>query len=380
MQSAEGENEVVTPLVDTPATPEPTPDAGAQPDTPEPSPGTTEPEQQDDGPKSMAEAIAAVLEPDKEGDAEPEKPAAKPEPDKPATAEPVKEPEPKPGTPGAEEGDDPTDDEMKAMRPNARRGIVRLLSQRNAARRELAETRTNWDRDKTDASSFRDIAGFMQRSRLEAREVDFIFDIGAKLKSDDPAMLSQAAETLVTLTQNLLTRLGRTLPPELKAKVEAGEVTEELAREQAQAQARATLAEERAQRLQKDQQAQQRQQITGQQQQSILSAVAQWEAATRTSDPDWKLKAAALVQFSRGVVAEHGHFPRNAEEAVAFAKEAYANVNAFLKTTRPAPNSTRPAPASGQSGNRAALKPAASSFAEHMANTIRDLQANRASQ
>ena len=379
MQIAEGENEgIVAPQADPPAvTPEPLqPDAGSPPDTPEPSPGTDEPE----GKETLASVIAGVIAESAEGEepkpVEPVKPEPAPPADKPAEDKP-KEPEPKPGT-APDEGDDPTDDELKAMRPNARKGIVRLLSQRNAARREAAEVTQRWDADKTDAKSFRDIAHYMQSSRLDAREIDFIFDIGAKLKSTDPTVLAQAADVLVSMTTNLMERLGRTLPADLKAKVEAGEVNEEIARQAARDRATAQLAQQHAQRISSEQVAQQQQTLSQESARQIVAAVNQWEARTKASDPDWKLKAPALVEFSRGVVAKRGYWPRTPEEAVTFAQEAYASVTNLLKSARPAPSATRPSPGPSQNGNRAALKPAASSFHEHMGNVIRDLEATRA--
>ena len=362
----------VTPEGVTPAPVEtPAPDAGTRPDTPEPSPGTDEGKAE--GPKTLAEAIGEALTGDKDSESEePDKPEPKPtDPpaDKPADTE-AKEPEPKPGEKPDTEPD-PTEDELKALRPKARKDVVRLLSQRNAARRELSETASKWEADKGDAANFREITGFMQTASLEPAEMRLLFDVGAKLKSNDVQQFNDVLDNvLLPMAANLLRLTGRAIPDDLKAKVDSGEVTEEVARQVANDRARAIIAEQQAQRATTAQQTQQRQVAATTYTEGIRSAVGAWEAQVRASDPDYKLKARALSNAAVAMLAERGP-PKSPEEALSYAKEAYQSVTEDFRAARPPPAATRPAPGTGQNGNRASLNPAPRTLEEAIRGAMR---------
>lgn len=312
----------------------------------------------------MAEAIEQAIE---DGDpeekaAEPEKaPAAEPPPaDKPAPADP-KEPQSEPGD--GKDGDDPTDDELKGMRPGARSRVIKLLSQRNASRRETAEVKSGWDADKADAASYREVTQFMRQNRLEANEVQELFDIGRKLKSNDPRSYAEVLEILMPLTRGLLELTGRAVPADIRAKIDAGEMTEEAARALSQERANRLIAEQQATRVTTEQQTQQTTQATQQRQLTIAQAVDAWAASVKTTDPDFGRKQQALEDAAFGIMARRGA-PQTPDQAVAFAKEAYDRVNGMIRAQRPALTPTRQTPSAAQSGNRSATKPAPSSLRE----------------
>lgn len=62
-------------------------------------------------------------------------------------------------------------------------------------------------------------------------------------------------------------------------------------------------------------------------------AVSSWEARTRQADPDFALKAEALRDAARALVAERGH-PKTPEEAVQYAQFTYDRVNQWFSKAR----------------------------------------------
>lgn len=345
--------DTVTPPV-TPETPEP--DAGLAPEMPATSPG--EDTAEDAGPKTLAEAIAGALdEPTLPEDPEVTPAAPKPA-DKPATEAP-KEPQSEPET--VPDENDPSDAELQAMRPGPRKRVVELLSQRNTARRERDDVAGKLQAAEVDAGNYRQITSFMQQSRLEAAEVRELFDIGAKLKSNDPRQLNDALAILLPLTTGLLELTGRAIPADLKAKVDSGDVTEELARDMARERAQRRIAENRATTVTTEVQQQQTAAQVANLQTSVKSAVAAWEQTVRKTDMDFDRKSQSLSDAAKAVLLERG-WPRSPEQAVEYAKEAYSRVNQAMRAVTPRPTATRPSP--GATGNRSGLTPAPKSLEE----------------
>jgi len=343
--------------------------------SPSSSERTEETAKAEEGPKSMAEAIAEAIKPDTDKD-----PDATPDPDTPAKegetpakteADPATKPDATPDPATAETGDpaepdDPTEDELKALPPRSAKRIRQLLSQRNAVRRELADV-------SVDAEHYRNIRGFMQEARLEDGEVAELFKVGRLLKGDDPAGYEEALDIVLPIAQSLLEMTGRALPKDLNAKVENGELTEDLAREQAKLRTRATTAERRATVVQTEVQTQQQTQQVTQLRHAIGTAVTQWEQQVRQSDPDFGLKADALRDAAFAIIAERGR-PKTPQEAVEFAKAGYERVNKWFSAARPAPKASRPTP-QGPGANRSGLSPEPKSLADAIGGAMRAGQA-----
>lgn len=341
-------------------------DAGTTPDTPASSPGTDATE--DAGPKTLAEAIEKALD----GEAEPEDPEAKaPVPDpKPAdTAAPADAPKEPQSEPDKVPDDDPTDDELKAMRPGARRRVTELLSQRNTARRERDDFAGKLQAAEADATNYREVTAFMAQARLEPAEVRELFDIGAKLKSADPKQLNEALSILLPLTTGLLELTGRAVPADLKSKVDAGEMTEEIARQMARDRATARMAQQTTQRVTSEVAQQQRRAQQTNYQTAISGAVDSWVQGIRKTDLDFDRKSQAMEDAAYAILMRRGP-PQSPEQAVEYAKEAYARVNANFRAAAPRPVATRPSP-SGSSGNRSGLTPAPKTLEEAILGAMR---------
>lgn len=354
----------------TPADPEgAAPEAETNPDTPpenpdappaaEPSPPSSDTEPSSppapDEPTSTEDAITAALKALPKEKAEGEEEAEGGDPD--AAEEPAEKPDKaeKPEETKANatvEGDgddddpeaDPTEDELKAMRPKVQKRIKQLLSQRNTARREL-------DGVKPDAEAYREIRGFMQSNGLEDAEVQQLFRVGSLLKANTVESAEQALGIIMPLARELMSVTGRSIPTDLKAKIDSGEVTEEVARQMARERATRLSAERTAEAATSRVTETQRQQQTEQFRSDVNTAVQAWQQKARSSDPDFDKKEPFLQASALEVYRERGP-AKTADEAVANAEEALRRVTDKLRAAMPAPKPTPPKPTSGSSGNR----------------------------
>lgn len=248
--------------------------------------------------------------------------------------------------------DDPSEDDLKALRPNVQKRVKKLLHQRNEARREAEGLRG-------EAEEYRNIRTFVDQNNLEDSEVADLFKFGAMVKSTDPAQLDKALELVMPIVRNLMVATGRSVPDDLRAKVDSGELTEEMARQVGKERFKSASAQRTAARTQ--QQFEQREaaaQTEAQQRtaQTIREAVGAWHESIKGSDPDFGKKADAMQAAARQIVAERGQ-PKTPDEAVQYAKDAYAKANEWLGASRPAPKATRPTPGNGSNGSRAAVTP-----------------------
>lgn len=176
------------------------------------------------------------------------------------------------------------------------------------------------------ATQYDQITDFMDKNQLTAEEVAQGFQVMAMMKTGDPA---QAYEALRRITDNLALAAGHKLPDDLAQKVEQGYIDQETAqdlwRKQFKAERTANLAATENQRFR-----QQEQQSAFN---TIAEAVTAWEESVRESDPDYELKADLIDDRVRALVAAKGK-PRNTDEALAYAQDAYKTVSERLKSVR----------------------------------------------
>lgn len=347
-------------------TPNAEPDASSTEGENEAQPSGGQDDSQADEPKSMAEAIAQALatdtdkadEPDSEDKPDGDKSTDKDKPDAgpDAAKTPDKDPSKQPAEASADKDDDPSDEELKGYQPKVQKRIKQLLAQRNDSRR-AAESFAE------DAGHYRNIRQFMSESQLADGEVAELFQIGRLLKANDIAGYEKALDMILPIAQQLLEATGRSLPKDLRDKVESGELTEDVARETAVQRSRATVAERRVQQVTTQQQTQQQAQATQAHVTAVQTAVGQWTDRIRQSDPDFGLKADAMRDAALALVSEKGR-PKNPEEAVKMAELAYARVNSWFKSAQPKRQASRPAPTTGQTGNRSGLTPEPKSLRE----------------
>lgn len=200
--------------------------------------------------------------------------------------------------------------------------------------------------NEADADRHRNVQKFMDQNGIPAEEAANLFVFAALLRSDPP----KAWEMAKPIIQELLVACGEVLPPELKAKVEAGEYTAEAAAEIAKAQARAKTVEggRTFEQLQRDRQAKQALQ------QSLYDTATSWATDRRKKDPNFAAKEPLLKKEIAWLQSQEG-VPDSPEGVKAQLDKAYKAV-VVPATTKPG----LPAPRVGQVARRA---PSASSSA-----------------
>lgn len=176
------------------------------------------------------------------------------------------------------------------------------------------------------ATQYDQITDFMDKNQLTPEEVAQGFQLMAMMKIGDPA---KAYEELKKLTDNLALASGHRLPEGLAEKVEQGYIDQDTAqdlwREQFKAQRQAAITQEENQRF--------RQQQQSSHTNSMAQTVTAWEDSVRESDPDYELKAEMIDDRVRALVAERGR-PRNSDEALQYAQNAYQTVSDRLRSVR----------------------------------------------
>lgn len=235
--------------------------------------------------------------------------------------------------------DDPTEAELAEMKQRASKRVMKLLSQRNNARREL-------DALKPDADGYRAIRTYMDENNLADNDVANLFRFGAHLRA---GRFDEAFAIAAPFMKVILEGTGRAIPEDLRGRVDTGEMSEDAAKQVARERYARVLAEQKVQRSEQNVQQVQTQVHA----EAVRSATAAWEANIRATDLDFDLKAEPMKRFAVALVAERG-LPKTPAEAVEYAQRAYDDATEFLRKARPAPKSSRPAPSPGVSNPRSA--------------------------
>lgn len=234
------------------------------------------------------------------------------------------------GTEGAssEETGDETDDSKLPFHQHPR--WKQVVAERNAYRE--------------DAEGYRKVTGFMQEHGLSAEDMADAYDISAKLKSGDPQRLQEALEWLEPRVATLKAQLGHVLPEDLQEKVDGGELDEAGAQEIARLRATDSLRTQQAERQRETEATNATERQVREVSTAMATAVDEWEKGIKGSDPDYAKKADLVLAKSQAIVARTGKAPTNAEEAVALAKQAYAEANEVLKAAIPPKRELKPTP------------------------------------
>jgi hypothetical protein len=130
--------------------------------------------------------------------------------------------------------------------------------------------------------------------------------------------------------------------------VRLGYISEQDARELHRSQTRAQLADKRVQETQDEarqrDEAAQRQKVIG----DVSSAADQWEAAKKSSDPDWHLKAQRIDQLVRLKVYEEG-YPTTKDALLKMLNGVHESVTKEVRQFIPKPQAHKPAGTGGSS-------------------------------
>lgn len=226
---------------------------------------------------------------------------------------------------------DPSEAELKKLRPETRRRFERLLAQRNEARQSLDSLRP-------EIEQHRQLQGYLQHHQLAAEDVNTLLGVGASLRRGDYQAFLEGVTPYVLAAQEVL---GLRISPDLQSQVDEGMIDDATARTMTQLRHRTAQAEARVR--ENDQVATTTQQL--QQVDQIRSAVDTWEARIQRQDPDYAQMSGAVRRFAQGLLQERGT-PRNSQEAVALTQAAYDEVKAMYARAQPPPRPTRPSPSS----------------------------------
>ena len=229
-------------------------------------------------------------------------------------------------------GDEKSSDESEPanLSPKGRENWKRLQADRDqwAGKAQQFEKK---------AGAYDQITGMVQRSGLDAQEIDSAFSIASLVKRDPAAALKE----LSGVVDSLRRIVGEVLPPDIQALVDDGSMTETAAKQFARSRFEADHARMNAQRVtqsanarEAQQQAQREQQAQSQLIEKTGSVLTDWENNWRAADPDFSFKQPLVRARVIELVQERGR-PMSIDAAVALANEARDSINSQLRGVLP---------------------------------------------
>ena len=239
---------------------------------------------------------------------------------------------PAPGTTSQDKDQDeadPSEAELKKLRPETRKRFERLLGQRNEARQALEGLQP-------ELNAHRQLQGYLKQNQLAADDVNRLLGVGSALRRGDFRAFLDGVTPYILVAQEAL---GIRIAPDLVKQVEEGTVSEDAARE-------LTRTRHQARRAENELTLTRQQQTTDTQTRNvgaIRDAVDAWEADLKARDPDYARKAVAVRRFSQALLQERG-LPADPQQAVSLVKSAYDEATRELMRMQPAPQPTRRAP------------------------------------
>jgi hypothetical protein len=244
---------------------------------------------------------------------------------------------PTPQTPlGQEQADDATDkdddthdDDPAAAAeasPLVRKKINKLLKQR----RELRDHVTAIE---PVARIGHELQTFANVNELNGDDIIRALNIAATLRRGDYEAFYKEVGPYVRRAQEYL---GVVLPPDLNARVQQGQMTQEAAMEFARTRFDHQRAEAAVHGAREAQVSQHVQHL----QTNVQRAVSSLEERFAASDPDYRAKADHVKRTAQAMLFERGGSISSVDEALQLTKAAYDEVNTRLRRLQPAPRAT----------------------------------------
>lgn len=310
------------------------------------------PESSTEEQETMLDAIVEAVSPESDEDEDPEEGHSEEEdeggeeaPDGAESEDPAK---------AKEEDTEEADDTGEDLKPGQRVPFDRFQKQiklRDQYKQERDAVVQERDQYRQGHENFSAIVQFRERNNLTDEDVVQALKIAGAINRDPAAALEQ----LQPIVQQLNQLVGNTLPADLQARVDSGE----LAEQDALALSRTQSEAERLKKAQQanEQEAQQRQ--TQEQQvafrRKVAMAVTTAEKAAAAKDPDFDSKRALLGREIQ--LRLQTKYPSSEQEAVTMFNEALTQVNAELaKLTRRPP--VRKGPSSQGTSTSSTTEPA----------------------
>lgn len=225
--------------------------------------------------------------------------------------------------------DEITEDELNAMKHKTRKRFEQLQGKYRDTKTENQDLKKKLEASEVDAGHYRQFTDFLKTNGVNQDEANTLFSIGALMKNDP----SRALAMITPYYNQLLEVTGNVLPQDLQTQVDQGYITEavalELSRQRATNQNH--QVQQHNQRQQVEQQNVQRQQELAV---NIQSALANLENKWKTSDPDYKVKSARImerVELMWYKAAQTGQMPKTVDEAIKMAENVKREVEQEIK-------------------------------------------------
>lgn len=302
----------------------------------EPQPGATE-----EAPETLADIVAQRQETASQAETEAEGEAA---------------PGPVPEGDKTEEGK--KTDESEALPPfHEHPAWKRVVEERNSARAELQQSKDLADAQNrtVDYCKQNDITPEQFRQGLEIMS----------LINRDP---QKAYAQIDAIRTELGKFAGETLPADLQARVDSGNLAIDDAKEIASARAGKVIAENGVKRTVARTEAERRAASEAESERQMTKAMVDWSALKKKTDPDFDRKVKMIRDRTSALLP--GASVKTAADLVALAEKAYAEVNKETASFAPVPPKRRVLTANGASGKT--VPPEPKTMAEAIARGLKD--------
>lgn len=254
--------------------------------------------------------------------------------------------------------DEVTDEELKSYKPQTRRRVEQLLSER-AEYRELG-TPDEIKQFKQSHEQFQGLVSYMDDAHLDVDEVNQGFEIMRALKGVNRGEIDprQALDQLMPYVQTLQTLAGTggTLPEDLQRDVEQGYITEQKARELASLRSREHLSRQASQAARQEAENLSTQQSQERFANAVGEAVTSWERRWSQSDPDYEAKR-SRVQEKLELHFHRRGMPDTVDKVIELADQYRTEVDDEFKRFRPKPREVNPPPPDDGAASRSAREP-----------------------
>jgi hypothetical protein len=228
--------------------------------------------------------------------------------------------------PEADADPDLSESEIDRLHHKTRKQVQKLLGQRKDLEYSVSTLRPK-------AEQYDAIAEHIRKTGLDSSDLDNLFEIGTLMKKGD---LFAARDKLMPFVQAILEATGGVLPKDIEDARKAGQLSDQHAKELAEARSRNVLNQHQNAYRQQADTSEASRQFMG----HVVSAVNDWEQVKRRSDPDWSLKAPEIRQALELAIFK-GAQPRTVQDAIRMSEDALAAVEIKLKQFRPQPRAVR---------------------------------------
>lgn len=267
-------------------------------------------------------------------------------PDKQEPEKPLETEEPSSEAPEDTEKPEPTEEEVAAAAAEKAAADAQLpfhkhprwkevTTENKTLREEVQKLKTDLEPLKRDAAVAANLRNWAQQNRLSNEDVNRALGMAALSVTDPKAFRAQMGEYL----ESLDIVAGAKLPTDLAKKVEDGVISEEDAKELAQARIEnARLKQSREQTA--NAQAQSREE-------EVTGALETWEKLQQKSDTGYSVRREDF--YNALTIEMQRNFPTSAADANKLANKVYADVKARHKKYQPAPPPRKQLPSNGSS-------------------------------